>query len=121
MKATSKTQKRLALAAAIVVTFFAVFVGEFSSHGESMHNEVLLDIDENALIERAIKEMEVEYIESEEAVTKTIKIFNQDYELVDIIHLDEGELVEDKYSKQLLNSAEYLSEFGNTVIYKVTK
>jgi len=120
MKATSKTQKRIAIATMLVVTFLAVFAGEFSSHGESMHNEMTLDIDENALIERAIEEMEEEFFLPEEEVTKTIKIFDKNYELVDIIHVKEGASVEDVYSKMLLNQAEYLSEYGNTVIYKVT-
>ena len=119
MKATSKTQKRIALAAGLLVTLLAVFGGEFTSHGETLHNEATLDIDEAALIERAIIEMEEGYYIPEEAITKTIKVYDKDYELMEIIHLNEGEMVEDVFSEQLLNQAEFLSEYGNTMIYKV--
>lgn len=119
MKTTSKTQKRIALAAGLLVTLLAVFASEFTSHGETIHNEAVLEIDEAALIERAIVEMEEGYYIPQEAITKTIKVFDKENELMDIIHLNEGELVEDVFSERLLNQAEFLSEYGNTMIYKL--
>lgn len=121
MKTASKTQKRIALAFGLVVSLLLVFAGENTSQGEEYHNATLMEIDEDALFERAIEEMEEEYYTPEMNFSKTIKIFNQDYELLDIIYLNDNGEVDDVYSKQLLNQSEFLSEYGNTAIYKVTE
>ena len=123
MKATSKTQKTIAIVVGVAVSALALFGGEFSSKADTVHNEMVLNIDEDALIERAIEELNEDdffmELELEEEASETIKIYNQDYELVETIYLREGETIEDKYTEQYLNQAEYLSSYGSTTIYKV--
>ncbi|GAB5527350.1 MAG: hypothetical protein Roseis2KO_52220 [Roseivirga sp.] len=122
MKAASKTRKALALFVGVVVSALAIFAGEFSSHGETIDNSVYeLDIDETALIERAIEEMNEEDYIIEEAALKTIKVFDKDHELIEVISLWEGQEVEDNYTLQLLNQATFLSSYNNTSIYQVVK
>lgn len=120
MKAASKTQKASALFVGIVVSVLAIFAGEFSSHGETVDNSIYqLDIDETALIERAIQEMdEAEYV-IEEVALKTIKIFDKNNDLIEIISLWEDQEVEDEYTLQLLNQSNFLSSYNNTSIYQV--
>ncbi len=122
MKAASKTQKALALFVGVVVSALAIFAGEFSSHGETIDNSVYeLNIDETALIERAIEEMNEEDYIIEETALKTIKVFDKDHELIEVISLWEGQEVEDSYTLQLLNQATFLSSYNNTSIYQVVK
>lgn len=122
MKATSKTQKSIAIVVGIAVSALALFGGEFTSQADpAHHNEMMLNIDEDALIERAIEEMNEEdfFFQIEEEVTETIKIYNKDYELMETLYLKEGESIEDIYTEQFLNQAEFLSSYGSTTIYKV--
>ncbi|MCE7995270.1 MAG: hypothetical protein HEP71_25055 [Roseivirga sp.] len=120
MKAASKTQKASALFVGIVVSVLAIFAGEFSSHGETVDNSIYqLDIDETALIERAIQEMDEEEYVIEEAILKTIKIYDKDNELIEIISLWEDQEVEDEYTLRLLNQSNFLSSYNNTSIYQV--
>ncbi len=120
MKAASKTQKAMALFVGVVVSALAIFAGEFSSHGETIDNSIYeLNIDENALIERAIEEMSEEEYMIEEVALKTIKVFDQDNELVEVISLWEGQEIEDEYTLQLLNQSTFLSSYNNTAIYQV--
>lgn len=122
MKAASKTQKALALFVGVVVSALAIFAGEFSSHGETIDNSVYeLNIDETALIERAIEEMNEEDYIIEETALKTIKVFDKDHELIEVISLWEGQEIEDNYTLQLLNQATFLSSYNNTSIYQVVK
>lgn len=120
MKAASKTQKASALFVGIVVSVLAIFAGEFSTHGETVDISIYqLDTDETALIERAIEEMdEADYL-IEEVALKTIKIFDQNNQLIEIISLWEDQEVEDEYTLQLLNQSDFLSSYNNTSIYQV--
>gem|GEM_PF-3221650 len=110
----------MALFVGVVVSALAIFAGEFSSHGETIDNSIYeLNIDENALIERAIEEMSEEEYVIEEVALKTIKVFDQDNELVEVISLWEGQEIEDEYTLQLLNQSTFLSSYNNTAIYQV--
>lgn len=122
MKAASKTQKALAIFVGVVVSALAIFAGEFSSHGETIDNTVYeLDIDEMALIERAIEEMSEEEYVIEEAALMTVKVFDKHNELIETVSLWEGQEIEDKYTLQLINKANFLTSYNNTSIYQVVE
>lgn len=120
MKTASKTKKTLALFVGVVVSALAIFGGEFSTHGESMHEAPYeLNIDEQALIERAIEELTAEEFVVEEIALKTIKVFDEQNKLIEQVSLWEDQEVEDPYTLQLLNQATFLSGYSNTEIYQV--
>lgn len=122
MKAASKTQKALALFVGVVVSVLAIFAGEFSSHGETLDTPVYgLTVDENAMIERAIEELAGDDFVVEEVALKTIKVFDQNNELVEIVSLWEDQEVEDEYTLQLLNQSTFLSSYNNTSIYQIVE
>lgn len=122
MKAASKTQKALALFVGVVVSALAIFAGEFSSHGETLDTPVYnLTVDENAMIERGIEELAGDGFVVEEVALKTIKIFDQKNELIEIVSLWEDQEIEDEYTLQLLNQSKFLSSYNNTSIYQAAE
>ena len=120
MKKVLKNQKSVsaivALALATVVTFMAVI----NSYGVPATDEITFEFDESALMERALADMIEEEFVMEEEVLQTIKIYNENDELIETVILGAGEQVEDDETQKLLNQAEYLSGYGNTSIYKVS-
>jgi len=108
----------VALALGAMVTFMAVM----NSYGvPANENELTFNFDETAVMERAIADLTIEEFVMEDEELQTIKIYNSNDELVETVFLTEGEEVEDEYTQQLLNQAEYLSEYGNTLVYKVSE
>lgn len=113
-------QKRVsaivALALATVITFMAVI----HSYGVPATDEFTFEFDENALMERALADMVTEKFVTEEEAPRTIKIYNENDELIEAVTLVAGEQVENRETRKLLNRAEYLSGYGNISIYKVS-
>ena len=120
MKKVLASQKRVsaivALALATVITFMAVI----NSYGVPATDEFTFEFDENALMERALADMVTEKFVTEEEAPRTIKIYNENDELIEAVTLVAGEQVENRETRKLLNRAEYLSGYGNTSIYKVS-
>ena len=119
MKASNK-QKTVALFFGVVVSALAIFAGEFSSHGETLHETTYaLNIDEQTLMERAVEEMKGDDFVVDEPILKTIKIYDDHFQLIEQVSLWEGQEVEDLYTLQLLNKASFLSGHSNVKIYQV--
>ena len=120
MKKVLANQKRVsaivALALATVITFMAVI----NSYGVPANDEFIFEFDENALMERVLADMVTEKFATEEEAPRTIKIYNENDELIEAVTLVAGEQVENSETRKLLNRAEYLSGYGNTSIYKVS-
>ena len=120
MKKALANQKRVsaivALALATVITFMAVI----NSYGVPATDEFTFEFDENALMERVLADMVTEKFVPEEEAHQTIKIYNENDELIEAVTLVVGEQVENREIRKLLNRAEYLSSYGNTSIYKVS-
>lgn len=108
----------VALALAAVVTFVAAM----NSYGVTSEEEnIEFTFDETALMERAIADLSVEEFEFEESTSKTIKIYNQNDELLETVTLAADEVVEDDLTQQRLNQAEFLSAYNNTLIYRISE
>ena len=120
IKKVLASQKRVsaivALALATVITFMAVI----NSYGVPTTDELTFEFDENALMERVLADMFTEKFVTEEEAHRTIKIYNENDELIEAVTLVAGEQVENRETRKLLNRAEYLSTYGNTSIYKVS-
>lgn len=120
MKKVLASQKRVsaivALALATVITFMAVI----NSYGVPATDELIFEFDENALMEKVLADMVTEKFVTEEEAHRTIKIYNENDELIEAVTLVAGEQVENRETRKLLNRAEYLSTYGNTSIYKVS-
>lgn len=122
MKTTSKNRKAIALFVGVAVSALAIFGAEFSSKGETaISSDIVLDIDEDALIERAIEEMSEDDFPIEATGQKTIKIYDKDNSLVEVISLNEEQSIEDECTAKFLNQAEFLSSYGNTLIYQISE
>lgn len=51
---------------------------------------------------------------------RTIKVYDSNDELLETIELSEGDVIDDLSSQQLIHKAEFLSEYNNTSIYKIS-
>ena len=124
MKASLTNQRRvsaiIAMALAVVVTLMA----GGNSYGETVNNEKLtLLFDETALLERAIADLEdddFDFVIEEEGL-KTVQIYGADDQLLETVTLGEGEVIENVTTQQMLNKAEFLSAYGNTMVYKISE
>ena len=122
MRKVLKNQKRVSAIVALALAGMVTFMAALSSYGgPANETEIAFNFDETALMERAIADLNMEEFAIEEEELQTIKIYNAEDELIETVFLTEGESVEDEYTLQLLNQAEYLSEYGNTLIYKVSE
>jgi len=65
--------------------------------------------------------MAVEDFGFEEDNLKTIKIYNENDELLETVTVGQDEEVEDELTQQRLNQAEFLSEYNNTLIYRISE
>ncbi len=122
MKTVLKNQKTLSAIVALALAVVVTFVAGINSYGETANEEeFVFDYDETALMERAIADMAVEDFGFEEDNLKTIKIYNEHDELLETVTVGQDEVVEDELTQQRLNQAEFLSEYNNTLIYKISE
>jgi hypothetical protein len=122
MKTVLKNQKTLSAIVALALAAVVTFVAAMNSYGVTSGEEnIELNFDETALMERAIADLSVEEFEFEETTSKTIKIYNQNDELLETVTLAEDEVVEDDLTAQRLNQAEFLSAYNNTLIYRISE
>ncbi len=122
MKTVLKNQKTLSAIVALALAVVVTFVAGINSYGETANEEeFVFDYDETALMERAIADMAVEDFDFEEDNLKTIKIYNENDELLETVTVGQDEVVEDELTQQRLNQAEFLSEYNNTLIYKISE
>lgn len=122
MKTVLKNQKTLSAIVAVALAVVVTFVAGINSYGETAsEGEFVFDYDETALMERAIADMAVEDFDFEEDNLKTIKIYNENDELLETVTVGQDEVVENELTQQRLNQAEFLSEYNNTLIYKISE
>lgn len=122
MKKLIRTPKKVSVILAGVLVAMFSFIGEFSSHGETATNsDMSLVLDEQAILERAIEDVESShYVPFEEPQLHIIKIYDEAHNLLDTIELEEGQdEIGSQNAKSLLNKAEFLSKYNNTSIYIV--
>ncbi len=122
MKTVLKNQKTLSAIVALALAVVVTFVAGINSYGETANEEeFVFDYNETALMERAIADMAVEDFDFEEDNLKTIKIYNENDELLETVTVGQDEIVEDELTQQRLNQAEFLSEYNNTLIYRISE
>ena len=85
-------------------------------------NDDLTAYDFDASVERAYQDVVMEEFDFgvSDEITKTIKIYDAEDNLIDTVELREGDVIEDQETKKLLNKAEYLSSYNQTELYKIT-
>lgn len=118
LKIRRKVSAIVAMALAVVVTFFAAL----DSYGDASIDPVKEAELNNALAEAYEAIVSYEYIEVEEFTSvEVIKIFGANDRLVEEVMLEEGQVIEDEITLQLMNQAEFLSEYSNTKVYRLLK
>ena len=120
MKKALANQKRVSAIVAVALATVITFMAGINSYGVPATDELTFEFDENALMERVLADMFTKKFVTEEEVGRTIKIYNENDELIEAVTLAAGEEVENRETRKLLNRAEYLSGYGNTSIYKVS-
>ena len=120
MKTVLKNQKRVSAIVALALAGMVTFMAGINSYGVTS-TDYAFDFDEQALMERAIADLEAEEFVMEEEAYTTIKIYNEQNELIESVMVGEGELIEDEYTQQLLNQAEFLSSYNSTMVYQVSE
>ncbi|MCE7995271.1 MAG: hypothetical protein HEP71_25060 [Roseivirga sp.] len=123
MKTVLKNQKTVSAIVALALAAVVTFVAGVNSYGVTSNEaEIVFDFDETALMERAIADLEDEVFDFEEEVSlRTIKIYNENNELLETVTVGQDEVVENELTQQRLNQAEFLSEYNNTLIYKISE
>lgn len=122
MKTTLKNQKTLSAIVALALAAVVTFVAGVKSYGETGNEGVLtFDFDEKELLERAIADLAIEEFVIEEENLRTIKIYNANDELLETVTVGQDEVVENEEIQQKLNQAEFLSEYNDTLIYKISE
>jgi len=122
MEKQARNEKMITALIAGLVLILAVFGSEFRSYGESantanMHNEFEVvafeSIDREELFPVEIYEVE--------PVLKTAKLYNEQGEMIEMLILQENENIEEVYTGELFNKAEYLTSYGDVSVYRVTE
>lgn len=116
LKLRRKVSAIVAVALAMVVTFFA----GLDSYGDASTDPIERDDIGLAIAEaydEIVEEAFVPSISVESA--EVIKIYNRDNELIKEIQVGEDEIIQDENVQMLLNRAEYMSSFHNTSVYRV--
>ena len=122
MKTVLKNQKTLSAIVALALAAVVTFVAGINSYGVTSNEaEIVFDFDETELMERAIADLAIEDFDFEEVSLKTIKIYDANDELLETVTVGQDEVVEDELTQQRLNQAEFLSEYNNTLIYKISE
>ncbi|GAB5527351.1 MAG: hypothetical protein Roseis2KO_52230 [Roseivirga sp.] len=122
MKTVLKNQKTLSAIVALALAAVVTFVAGVNSYGETANEgEFVFDYDETALMERAIADLAVEDFDFEDESLRTIKIYNENDELLETVTVGQDEVVENELTQQRLNQAEFLSAYNNTLIYKISE
>ena len=117
-----KTQKTLSailgVALAVITLFQAASVNAHKAEFVSAEEAALLAEFDELLMEEAI-EMELEEMilfEEMEEATESVKVYNQDNELI-----GEGDPASNPLLNKLVNQADYLSEMGGEKYYKISE
>lgn len=127
MKTVLKNQKTVSAIVALILAGVVTFMAAINSYGVTSNEaELGLKFDETALMERAIadlQEEDYEWVEDDilNDDLQTIKIFNADNELIETVKVSADEAVADEGTQRLLNQAEFLSEYNNTLVYKISE
>jgi hypothetical protein len=120
------SQKTTSVIVGLMLGAIITFTAALSTFGETnnlKHVEASeAELAEIEMLERAYADtFEQEVVldfDSEEV--KTIKVYDNNDELLETIELGEGDIIEDVSSQNLVHKAEFLSEYNNTSIYKIS-
>ena len=122
MKTVLKNQRTLSAIVALTLAAIVTLVAGVKSYGETANEgELIFEFDEKELLERAIADLGKESFAIEEEAVQTVKIFNANNELLETVTLTEDQLIEEIITEQRLDQAEFLSAYGNTLVYKISE
>ncbi len=118
----NRSQKTTSAIVALMLGAVVTFTAVMSSFGGSNEADVASKMLEEEILERAYADAtmeEFEIVEVEEV--QKIKIYDDEYNLVETIELGEGDVIEDAKAQSLVRQAEFLTEYNNTSIYRISK
>lgn len=116
LKLRRKVSAIVAVALAMVVTFFA----GLDSYGDASTDPIERDDIGLAIAEAYDEILEEAFVPSISVESaEVIKIYNRDNELIKEIQVGEDKIIQDENVQMLLNRAEYMSSFHNTSVYRV--
>lgn len=119
------SQKTASAIVALMLGGLITFTAAMSTFGVTKNlepNELSeAEILDMKMLERAyVDTFQMEKDLSIKSEVKTIKVYDSNDELLETIELGEGDIIENLNSKHLVHKAEYLSEYNNTSIYKIS-
>jgi hypothetical protein len=120
------SQKTTSAIAALMLGAVITFTAAMSTFGETNNLKIVeaseAELAEIEMLERAYIDTfeQEEVVDFNSEVVRTIKVYGNNDELLETIELGEGEVIEDINTQNLIHKAEFLSEYNNTSIYKIS-
>ena len=120
MKKEFTTQRKWSAIVALMLALMVSFMAGIQSFGTTGSEELIV-YDIKGSLDRAYEEVKEDEFDFElpQNNLETIKVYNAQDKLILSIVKEKGGIIADKDAQMLLNKAEYLSEFANTIIYRV--
>lgn len=120
MKKEFTTQRKWSAIVALMLALMVSFMAGIQSFGTTSSEELIV-YDIKGSLDRAYEEVKEDEFDFElpQNNLETIKVYDAQDQLILSIVKEKGGIIEDKDAQMLLNKAEYLSEFANTIIYRV--
>ncbi|MFT6970416.1 MAG: hypothetical protein ACJAXX_000981 [Roseivirga sp.] len=108
----------VAIGLAIIITIFAAYNSFGVTSNDDLNEEERIEME---ILNRAYADLQPEVIIKSAEPVKKIKIFNSQNELVAEAVLNDNQLIEDKNVKNLLNKAQFLSQYGSLSVYRISE
>lgn len=114
------TQRKWSAIVALILAMMVTFMAAIKSFGTTSTEEFIV-YDIKGSLDRAYEEViEEEFVFDLPASNlETIKIFDANDQLILSIVKEKDGVIDNKEAQMLLNRAEYLAKYANTLIYKV--
>ena len=120
MKKQFTIQRKWSAIVAMTLGLVVTFMAAIQSYGVTKAEELIV-YDIKSSLDRAYADATAEEFDFEESTpeTETIKIYNNNDQLILSILKERDGIVKDEEAKKLLNRSEYLASYGNTSIYRI--
>ncbi|HEY9116639.1 MAG TPA: hypothetical protein VIN11_02370 [Roseivirga sp.] len=120
MKKQFTIQRKWSAIVAMTLGLVVTFMAAIQSYGVTKAEELIV-YDIKSSLDRAYADATAEEFDFEESIpeTETIKIYDNNDQLILSILKERDGIVKDEEAKKLLNRSEYLASYGNTSIYRI--
>ncbi len=121
-KLLTKSQKTASAIVALMLGAIITFSAVMNSFGVTNDTEFESNLLEDEILERAYTDVMVDEFEEVELIeTHTIKVYDSEDQLIKTVELGDDEIIEDAETLNLVHQAEFLTEYNNTSIYRISK